>query len=94
MLVGTLQYVVHFRPKPFALCLETFALVKEIHGYLVPTISFHGQLGDDCNRLLVVYVIERFQGLTYLDFAIANRIDKNISLYSESRNHLMVDVAQ
>jgi len=79
------EYVVQFRLRSLALKLETAELARKIHGSFVPEITFSGELGTDGNdgrdeqvpmkEPLLVYLISRVPGMTYLDFRLAHDQD-------------------
>ncbi|KAH8757090.1 hypothetical protein BGZ57DRAFT_1018706 [Hyaloscypha finlandica] len=71
---GNYSYSVCARPE-FEFVIV--ALAREIYGLLAPNASFHGQLGDDGKEPLFVYVMNRIQGISYLDFVLANSFPEN-----------------
>lgn len=68
-----LEYVIQCRLKSLALKTEMSDLATKIHGSLVPTLSFHGELGNeqDGREPLLVYLMTRMPGITQLDFVLA-----------------------
>lgn len=89
-----LEFVVQFRLKSLMLKSETAALAREIYGSLAPNASFHGQVGDDGKEPLLVYVMNRIEGISYLDFVLANGFPENSDGNFLWRKTLMEDVAQ
>jgi len=90
-----LEFVVQFRLKSLMLESETMTLAREIYGSLVPSVSFHGQLGDDHGKEpLFIYVMNRIQGISYLDFALANGSPENSDENFAWRKTFMSDVAR
>ena len=53
------ENVVQFRLASLILEPETIALVRELYGSLVPSASFHGQLGEEGENLLFVYCMNQ-----------------------------------
>ena len=88
------EFVVQFRLKSLMLKSEIVALAREIYGSLAPNASFHGQLGEDGKEPLFVYVMNRIQGISYLDFVLANGFPENSDENFNWRKTLMSDVAQ
>lgn len=72
-----LEFVVQFRLKSLILKSEITTLAREIYGFLAPNVSFHGQQGDDGREPLFVYVMSRIQGISHLDFVLANGSNYN-----------------
>lgn len=67
-----LQYVVQFRLESLALRTEVTSLATEIHGSLVPKVTFEGKVGDGEREPLYVYLMSRIRGMTHLDFTLAH----------------------
>lgn len=89
-----LEFVVQFRLKSLMLRPEISALAREVYGFLAPNVSFHGQLGDDSKEPLFVYVMSRVQGISHLDFILANSVLRDSDQNREWRKTLMTDVAR
>lgn len=70
------------------------ALAQEVYGFLAPNVSFRGQLGDDSKEPLLVYATSRIQGISHLDFILANAIPRNQDQNRAWRKMLMTDVAR
>jgi hypothetical protein len=87
------EFVVQFRLKSLMLKSEIVALAREIYGSLAPNASFHGQLGEDGKEPLFVYVMNRIQGISYLDFVLANGFPENEENFLW-RKTLLSDVAR
>jgi len=88
------EFVVQFRLKSLMLKSEIVALAREIYGSLAPNASFHGQLGEDGKEPLFVYVMNRIQGISYLDFVLADGFPENSDENFVWRKTLMSDVAR
>ena len=88
------KFVVQFRLKSSMLKSEIVTLAQEIYGFLAPNASFHGQLGDDSKEPLFAYVMNRIQGISYLDFVLANGFPENPDENFVWRKTLMSDVAR
>lgn len=88
------EFVVQFRLKSLILKSEIVARAREICGSLAPNASFHGQLGEDGKEPLSVYIMNRIQGIGYLDFVLANGFPENSDKNFIWRTTLMSDVAQ
>jgi len=89
-----LEFVVQFRLKSLMLKSEIAALAREIYGVLAPNVSFHRQLGDDDKEPLFVYVIGQIQGISYLDFILANGFPENSNQNFIWRKKLIMDLAR
>jgi hypothetical protein len=73
---------------------EIVVLVREIYGSLAPNTSFHRQLGEDGKEPLFVYIINRIQGISYLDFVLANGFPENSDENFIWRKTLISDVVR
>lgn len=93
-----LKYVVQFRLKSLKLDIETAALATEVYGSLSPTVRSNGELGsegDDAGKEpLLVYVMDRMQGLTHLDFILKYGYPQNLESNFAARKNLMTDIAR
>lgn len=69
--------VVQFRQTDSPLDLEVLDRAHTLHGSLVAKTSFHGRLGRD--RPLLVYVIEKLPGVTYLEYQLGGALRENLS---------------
>jgi hypothetical protein len=88
------EFVVQFRLKSLMLDLEIVTLAREIYGYLAPSASLHGQLGEDASESLFIYIMDRIPGISYLDFILANSFPENSDENFVLRKTLISDVAQ
>ena len=88
------EFVVQFRLKSLMLKPEIVTLAREIYSFLAPNASFHGQLGDDGKEPLFVYIMDRIQGISYLDFVLANGSPENSDENFVWRKTLISDVAR
>lgn len=89
-----LEFVVQFRLKSLILGSETAVLAREIYGTLAPNTSFRGQLEHGGKEPLFVYIMNRIQGITYLDFVLANGFFENSGENFIWRKTLLSDVAR
>ncbi|KAI1087877.1 hypothetical protein F5B19DRAFT_486372 [Rostrohypoxylon terebratum] len=78
----------------YSVYAEIVALEREICGSLAPATSFHGQLGDDGKESLFIYVMNRIQGISYLDSILANCFPENSDKNFFWRKTLISDVAR
>ncbi|EGY18678.1 uncharacterized protein VDAG_09204 [Verticillium dahliae VdLs.17] len=76
-----LGHIVQFRLKTLGLKVETAALARQVFNTLAPDVSFKQQLGEDCTtprrEPLLVYVMARMRGISYLDFKRFHRFPEN-----------------
>lgn len=89
-----LEFVVQFRLKSLMLKPQISALAQQVYGCLAPKVSFHGQLGDSSKEPLFVYAMSRMQGISHLDFILANNLPRNSDQNRVWRKTLMISVAQ
>lgn len=91
------EFVVQFRLKCLGLNTELSTLACNIYGSLVPSASFHGQIGaDDIDgkEPLSVYVMNRVKGVSHLDFILAHNYPENSPEYCMWRENLISDIAR
>ncbi|KAJ8129446.1 hypothetical protein O1611_g4183 [Lasiodiplodia mahajangana] len=89
------EFVVQFRPKSLSLTLGNNKIARRIHGPLVPEIDECCQLGDeDQGEPLIVYIMPRMQGTSYLDFTRMNAMPNNSKEMKACRKALMADAAK
>lgn len=89
------EFVVQFRLKSLMLKPEIAALAREVYGSLARIISFHRQLGDSGTKEpLLTYVASRVQGISHLDFVLANGFPENSSQNFVWRKVLMTGIAR
>lgn len=88
------EFVVQFRLKSLMLKLETVTLARKIYGSLAPNTSFHGELGDGGKEPFCVYVMNRIQGISHLDFILASDVPGNSNQNFIWQKTLMSDVAR
>ncbi|KAL9098652.1 MAG: hypothetical protein Q9163_005729 [Psora crenata] len=88
------EFVAQFRVQSLSLRLQTAALARKIHGNLVPTITYHGQLGDISQETASVYCLERTPGISYIEFRLANTYAEDSKYNVALRAGLMVDLAR
>ena len=88
------EFVVQFRLRPLLLKMETITLARQIYGSLVPWTTTYGHMGDmvDGKECLVVYVMDRVQGISQLDFEIAQTVSKNSPEFFIWRQNLVSDM--
>ncbi|KAI9678632.1 MAG: hypothetical protein M1817_005689 [Caeruleum heppii] len=87
------KFVVQFRLDSLMLKSEVATLAREIHGSLVPSVSLQGRLGEEGQNPLFVYVLSRMQGISHLDFVLANGFPNNTDQNFLWRKTLMADLA-
>ena len=88
------EFVVQFRLQSLMLNSEVANLASEIYASLAPKATFHGQIGDDDNEPLLVFVRNRIQGISHLDFILADKLPENSDQNLIRRNNIMSDVAR
>ncbi|RAK88357.1 hypothetical protein BO79DRAFT_266500 [Aspergillus costaricaensis CBS 115574] len=78
--------------------METVNLARTIYGGFAPKVVFKGQTGEDVEgkEALYIYVMDRIQGISYLDFILAhnNQFPENSAEFSSWRENLVIDVAK
>ncbi|KAF4547157.1 Hypothetical protein D9617_56g096200 [Elsinoe fawcettii] len=85
--------VVQFRLRSLALPLETVHLARQIHGSLVPQTTAMGCLGgSDDKQDVLVYVLDRAQGITRLEFILACPFSEASQEYRQLRLSLLKDI--
>ena len=89
-----LESVVQFRLKSLMLEPQISTLAREVYGSLAPNVSFHGQLGDDGKKPLFVYTMNRIQGISRVDFILANDAPRDSDQNRVWRKTLVTDVAR
>ncbi|CRK19066.1 hypothetical protein HYQ45_006421 [Verticillium longisporum] len=93
-----LGHVVQFRLKSLGLKAGTAALARLVFDTLAPDVSFKQQLGEDFTTAgrepLLVYVMTRIRGISYLDFKRFHRSPENLPERKAYRKNLMQDVAR
>lgn len=91
-----LEFVVQFRLKSLELQPETSTMARKIYGLWAPKVSFKGQIGDTVGRgePLCVYVMDRVQGISHLDYILARGHPENSSDNMQSRKILLGDMAR
>ncbi len=88
------EFVVQFRLPSLSLRLKIAALARKIYGNLVPTITYHGQLGDTSQETASVYSLDRIPGISYIEFRLANTYAEDSKENVALRAGLMVDLAR
>jgi hypothetical protein len=88
--------VVQFRLKSLELRMETVSLARDIYGSLAPQVSFKGQIGEDIGgkEPLYIYVMNRVQGISHLDFILGHSLTENSPENFAWRENLIADVAR
>ncbi|KAL4916689.1 hypothetical protein BDW62DRAFT_211806 [Aspergillus aurantiobrunneus] len=66
--------VAQFCLKSLELKMETASLARAVYGHYAPRVEFVGQLGEEeeGKEPLYIYVMDRIQGISYLDFILAH----------------------
>ena len=89
------QFVVQFRHQSQSLRLQTVALARDIHGYLAPTTTYRGQLGENASQETVsVYCLDRIPGISYIEFLLADTHGQDAEENVVLRVGLMTDLAR
>ena len=88
------EFVIQVRLKSLMLNSETANLASKIYETLVPKATFHGQIGSDDKEPLLVYVMNRIEGISHLDFILADKLPENSDQNLIRRNTIMSDVAR
>ncbi|KAJ6179632.1 hypothetical protein N7519_010093 [Penicillium mononematosum] len=89
-------FVVQFRLQSLGLNTKMATLARDIYGSLVPTATFHGQIGEegvDGKEPLSVYVMSRVKGISHLDFILAHNFLEDSLEYCTWRENLVSDIA-
>lgn len=96
-----LEYVVQCRLQSLALDTKMSDLVTKVHGSMVPSVAFHGVLGEQVDKNsnttrepLCVYPMSRMPGITQLDFVLARDFAQNSPIYLPLRQNLISDIAR
>ena len=71
------KFIVQFCLKSLMLKSEIMALTQEIYSFLTLNTSFHRQLKEDDKEPLFIYVMNQIQGISYLNFVLANGFSEN-----------------
>ncbi|PYH34414.1 uncharacterized protein BO87DRAFT_358247 [Aspergillus neoniger CBS 115656] len=91
------EFVVQFRLKSSRLSMETVNLARAIYGEFAPEVITRGQIGKELvgKEALHIYVMDRIQGISYLDFILAhnNQFPENSAEFSSWRENLVIDCA-
>ncbi|CAG8075534.1 unnamed protein product [Penicillium salamii] len=93
---GTKQeFVVQFRLRPVLLEMKTVALARQIYESLVPWTTCHGHMGDmvDGKECLIIYVMDRVQGVSQLEFQLS-RAESSSLEFPAWRQNLVSDLAK
>lgn len=88
------QSVVQFRLQSLPLSLKITALAKKIHGNLIFTTMYHGQLGDTNRETVSVYSFDRIPGINYIEFCFANPYAEDSEENFTLRADFMMDLAR
>ncbi|KAG9229005.1 hypothetical protein BJ875DRAFT_411631 [Amylocarpus encephaloides] len=87
-----LEFVVQFRLKSLVLKTEIADLARKIYGSLAPSSSFHGEMGHSDKEPVLVYLMDRVQGISHLDFILSHDSPDNSDENFVWRKTLMKDV--
>ena len=88
------KFVIQFRLPLQSLRLKTAALARKIHGNLVPTTTYDGQLGDISQETASVYSPGRILGISYIELRLADTHAENSEEDLALRVSLMVDLVR
>ncbi|PYH73339.1 uncharacterized protein BO88DRAFT_421738 [Aspergillus vadensis CBS 113365] len=76
------EFAAQFRLKRSCMNMDTVNLARTIYGGLAPKVVFKGQIGEDVEgkEALYIYVMDKIQGISYLDFILApnNQFPENL----------------
>lgn len=79
--VASHSQLAQFRSPTSPLDVEVLRRARSIHGSLVADTTFHGQIGLE--RPLLVYVIEKLPGVTYLEWLMKGGLGRSLELDGE-----------
>lgn len=92
------EFVVQFRLKSLGLKIEIATMTSNIYGSLVPSVSYHGQMGQDGvdgKEAVCVYVMmSRVKGISHFDFLLAQKLPEDSPEFSRWRDNLISDMAR
>lgn len=74
--VASPSQLAQFRSPTSPLDVEVLRRARSIHGSLVADTTFHGQIGQE--RPLLVYVIEKLPGVTYLEWLMKGGLGRRL----------------
>jgi len=80
--------VVQFRGSNSPLDIGVLRRARSIHGPLVAETNYHGQIGQD--RPLLVYIIEKLPGITYLEYQLRSGLRQSLSEQQYNRQRTLV----
>lgn len=66
------QKIVQFRVSHSALDVDIIQLAQRIHGDIVPSTRYYGEIGNGPTAPVKVYVIEKLPGVTFIDIMLAS----------------------
>jgi hypothetical protein len=77
------EYMVLFRLSSLRPKIEIANIASNVYRSLVPSVSYHGQIGDDaCGKEpLSVYMISLVKGISHLDFILTCNLLENSPEY-------------
>lgn len=91
------EYVVQFRLRSLGLKPEIGNIASNIYGSLVPSVSSHGQIGEDQvdgKEPLLFYVMSRVKGISHLDLILEHSLPENSPEFCTWRENLIFDIAR
>lgn len=81
--------LVQFRSLDSSLDMEILLRARSIHGHLVPVTTYHGQIGKE--RPLLVYIIERLPGITYMEYHIGNDLRQSLDEEQYQKQRILIE---
>ncbi|KAJ5609629.1 hypothetical protein N7528_010196 [Penicillium herquei] len=92
------ECVIQFRLESLTLKTDMVTLARDIHGSLVPSVTFHGRVGDskesaDGKEQLLIYAMSRVKGISHLDFILAHDLPPDSVEFCMWRQNLIADIA-
>jgi hypothetical protein len=91
------EFIAQFRLKSLGQRMDTAELARTICGQFAPQVTFRGQIGEDVEgkEPLYIYIMNRIEGISYLDFLLANisHVPENSPQFSSWRKNLITDIA-
>lgn len=78
-----------FRGPNSPLDVEVIRRARSIHGPLIAETIYHGQIGRD--RPLLVYLIERIPGITYIEYQLRSGLRQSLSEQQYNRQRTLIE---
>lgn len=81
--------LLQFRSLDSTLDIEVLRRARSIHGPLIPTTTYYGQIGK--GRPLLVYIIERLPGITYMEYHIGNDLRQSLDEEQYQKQRILIE---